>query len=173
MLHNLFVNYLVHYLEALDGFLLRDTHVGLLQGHRAEAVRRKPKTINEQKGETLTQRSGQEAILQPHHFPYTDPVFCITEVNTLPRASALMLRFDGSGSALLNAAGRDSNTCSYFMESTCYAHAQGAKTVFQNSHNINPGFLQTASAAHGYSRVYLPPLTRILASTTQKPRHAS
>lgn len=60
----------------------------------------------------------------------------------------LTLRFDGSGSALFNAAGRGSNTCSYFMESTCYAHIQGTKMVFQNSHNINPGFLQTVSAAH-------------------------
>ena len=37
VLHDLLIDDLIHDLEALDGLLLRDAHVGLLQGHGAEA----------------------------------------------------------------------------------------------------------------------------------------
>lgn len=36
MLHDLFIDDLIHDLETFDGFLLGDTNVGLLQGHRAK-----------------------------------------------------------------------------------------------------------------------------------------
>lgn len=38
MLHDLLIDDLIHDLEALDGLLLRDTNVGLLQGHGAETA---------------------------------------------------------------------------------------------------------------------------------------
>lgn len=38
VLHDLFVNDFIHDLEALDGLLLRDADVGLLQRHGAEAT---------------------------------------------------------------------------------------------------------------------------------------
>lgn len=38
VLHNLLIDDLIHDLEALDGFLLCDTNIGLLQGHRAETT---------------------------------------------------------------------------------------------------------------------------------------
>lgn len=43
MLHNLLIDDLIHDLEALDGLLLCDTNIGLLQGHRAETTGEKKK----------------------------------------------------------------------------------------------------------------------------------
>ena len=42
VLHDLLVDDLIHDLEALDGLLLCDAHVGLLQGHGAEAAGHTP-----------------------------------------------------------------------------------------------------------------------------------
>lgn len=50
MLHYLFIDYLIHDLEALDGLLLCDTNISLLQGHRAETTEKKK--INMQKVQT-------------------------------------------------------------------------------------------------------------------------
>lgn len=44
MLHDLFIDDLIHDLETLDGLLLCDTNVRLLQGHRPE-TRKKDQTI--------------------------------------------------------------------------------------------------------------------------------
>jgi len=38
VLHDLLVDDLIHDLEAFDGLLLRDAHVGLLQGHGPETT---------------------------------------------------------------------------------------------------------------------------------------
>lgn len=40
MLHDFLIHNLIHDLEALDGLLLGDAHVRLLEGHRSEAARR-------------------------------------------------------------------------------------------------------------------------------------
>ncbi len=41
MLHYLLIHNLIHNLETLDGFLLCDTHISLLQGYRAETTQEK------------------------------------------------------------------------------------------------------------------------------------
>lgn len=43
MLHDFFINNLVHDLETLDGFLLCDANISLLQGHRAETTNKNKK----------------------------------------------------------------------------------------------------------------------------------
>lgn len=45
MLHYFFINNLIHDLETLDCLLLGDTHIGLLQRDRAEAVNEKKATL--------------------------------------------------------------------------------------------------------------------------------
>lgn len=41
MFHDLFIDYLIHDLKTLDGFLFCDTNISLLQGDRAEAKEEK------------------------------------------------------------------------------------------------------------------------------------
>lgn len=41
MLHYLFIDDLIHDLEALDGLLLCDTNICLLEGHRTETAEKK------------------------------------------------------------------------------------------------------------------------------------
>lgn len=85
MLHYLFIDYLIHDLEALDGLLLCDTNISLLQGHRAETTEKKK--INMQKVQTRKCVALTESDLlrcQPNMAAYALTFFFCQYPNGIP-----------------------------------------------------------------------------------------
>lgn len=52
MLHNLFIDNLIHDLETLDGLLLCDTNISLLQGHGTETTEKSRTAISNKEEQT-------------------------------------------------------------------------------------------------------------------------
>lgn len=52
MLHYLFIDNLIHDLETLDGLLLCDTNISLLQGHRTETTEKSGTVISNKEEQT-------------------------------------------------------------------------------------------------------------------------
>lgn len=52
MLHNLFIDNLIHDLETLDGLLLCDTNISLLQGHGTETTEKSRTVISNKEEQT-------------------------------------------------------------------------------------------------------------------------
>lgn len=78
MLHDLFIHNLIHDLETLDGLLLCDADISLLQGHRAKTKEKKKSVIRDEDAKSANEKTHVSKIIA-HDITFYLPVVEVEE----------------------------------------------------------------------------------------------